>query len=123
MAYIEEPKANKLIRQIFEVVQEHPVMDKIAERRPRAQGLYSEDLEDKSPYVQEIIRERCSLFFGGIHHLTPCALLKKKVHFFDSTIYFRRLWMLSHMNSQQRGDKEIFSSCRKVHFGHLGVTH
>lgn len=38
MAYIEEPKANKLIRQIFEVVQEHPVMDKIAERRPRAQG-------------------------------------------------------------------------------------
>ena len=58
MVYIEEPKANKLIREIFEFVREYPVMDKSSERLPRAKALYSKNFEDQSDYVQEIIRTR-----------------------------------------------------------------
>ena len=56
MIYIEEPKANKLIREIFE--NEYPVMDKSSERLPRAKALYLKNFEDQTPYVQDIIRTR-----------------------------------------------------------------
>ena len=58
MVYIEEPKANKLIRKIFEVVREYPVMDKGVETLPRAKALYSKNFEDQTDYVQDIIRTR-----------------------------------------------------------------
>ena len=58
MVYIEEPKANKLIREIFEVVRDYPVMDKSSERLPRAKALYSKNFEDQTDYVQDIIRSR-----------------------------------------------------------------
>ena len=58
MAYIEEPKANKLIREIFKIVLEYPVMDKSSERLPRAKALYSKNFEDQTDYVQDIIRTR-----------------------------------------------------------------
>ena len=56
--YIEEPKANKLIREIFEVVRKYPVMDKDVKSLPRAQAFYSKNFEDQSDYVQDIIRTR-----------------------------------------------------------------
>lgn len=56
--YLQEPKANRLIRQIFEVVQKYPVMDKSVERLPRAKVVYSDNFDDKPYYVQEIIRKR-----------------------------------------------------------------
>ena len=58
MVYIEEPKANKLIREIFEVVREYSVMDKGVKTLPRAKALYSKNFEDQSDYVQDIIRTR-----------------------------------------------------------------
>ena len=56
MAYIEEPKANKLVREIFE--SEYPVMDKNVQALPRAKALYSKNFEDQTDYVQDIIRTR-----------------------------------------------------------------
>ena len=56
--YIEEPKTNVLVREIFQIVTRNPVMDKFSERLPRAKALYSKDFEDQTEYVQEIIRTR-----------------------------------------------------------------
>ena len=58
MVYIEEPKANKLIREIFEVVREYSVMDKGVKTLPRAKALYLKNFEDQTDYVQDIIRTR-----------------------------------------------------------------
>ena len=56
--YVSEPKANKLIREIFEVVIDYQVMDETADRLPRAEFRYSTDFDDQPEYVQDIIRER-----------------------------------------------------------------
>lgn len=56
--YVTEPRANKLVREILQVVNESPVMDKSSDRLPRAKAFYSENFEDKPAYVQEIIKTR-----------------------------------------------------------------
>ena len=58
IAYISEPKANKVLREIFDVVGKYPVMDKSSERLPRAQALYSTKFEDQTDLVKDIIRDR-----------------------------------------------------------------
>ena len=58
MAYREEPKGNKLIREIFELVNAYPVMDNNVPSLPRAKALYSRNFEDPTDSVQEIIRTR-----------------------------------------------------------------
>ena len=57
--YVEEPKSNKIIREIFEVLEsEKKIMDKKARQLPRAQSFYTEEFSDKPIYVQEIILNR-----------------------------------------------------------------
>lgn len=56
--YVEEPKANKIVREIMEIVVNYSVMDKDAGGLPRAEALYSENFDEKPDYVQEIIKTR-----------------------------------------------------------------
>lgn len=58
MHYVAAPKANQLVREIFQIVTHNSVMDKNVSELPRAQALYSENFEDKPDYVQDIIRTR-----------------------------------------------------------------
>lgn len=83
MAYIEEPK---LIREIFE--SEYPVMDKRVQALPRAQALYSNNFEDQTDYVQDIIRTRQKEKYkknderegGNIISTPPLVCIAKRIH-------------------------------------------
>ena len=56
--YVEEPKGNKLVREIMEIVVNYSVLAKAAGGLPRAEALYSENFDEKPDYVQEIIKTR-----------------------------------------------------------------
>ena len=55
--YVQNPRGNKLICEVFDLVDSHPTMDN-GDPLPRAKAVYSEIFSEKPLYVQEIIRAR-----------------------------------------------------------------
>lgn len=61
--YVSEPRVNKLVREIFEIVltTRYSVLASLRDaqdRLPRAKAFYSKNFDDQPNYVQEIIKNR-----------------------------------------------------------------